>query len=82
MISSLYQTVKVLSRDYFFVWTSFQDISHRIVFSLREPEVVFIFDGDLASNILTTEGFVAWEPSGSVTIGFLLVGLAVGGDEI
>lgn len=36
--------------------------------------MIAIFDGDLAGDILTAEGFIRRKPSGSVAVGFSLVG--------
>lgn len=52
------------------------------MFSLGDPEAVFVFDGNLAGDVLAAEGFVGGEPGGGVTVGFLLVGGAVDGEEI
>lgn len=49
---------------------------------LGDPEAVFIFDRDLAGDVLAAEGFVGGEPGGGVAIGFLLVGGGVHGDEV
>lgn len=50
--------------------------------SLGDPEAVFVFDRDLAGDVLAAEGFVRGEPGGGVAVGFLLVGGAVGGEEV
>lgn len=44
--------------------------------------MIFVFDRDLASDILATKGLVGREPRGGVAIGFGLVGLGVGGKQI
>lgn len=49
---------------------------------LGDPEAVFIFDRDLAGDVLAAEGFVGREPGGGVAVGLLLVGAAVYGDEV
>ena len=49
---------------------------------LGDPEAVFIFDRDLAGDVLAAEGFVRGEPGGGVAVGFLLVGGAVDGEEV
>ena len=48
----------------------------------RDPEVVFVLDGDLARDVLATEGFIGWEPVSGVLVEFVLVGGTIDGEEI
>lgn len=50
--------------------------------SLGDPEVIFVFHGDLAGDVLAAEGFVFRKPGGSVAVGLLLIGTRVDGEEI
>ena len=44
--------------------------------------MVFVFDGDLAGDVLAAEFFVGREPGGGVAIGFFGVGFGIDGEEI
>ena len=44
--------------------------------------MVFVFNGDLAGDILATKLFVFGEPGGGVAVGFLGVGGGVHGEEV
>ena len=52
------------------------------MFGLGDPEMILVFDGDLAGDVLAAKGFVARKPGGSIAVGFALVGFAVDGKKI
>lgn len=59
-----------------------EDALDGVVFGLGDPEVVFVFDVDLAGDELATEGAMGGEPRGGVVVAFLHVCYAVDGEEV
>ena len=48
----------------------------------RNPKVIFVFNRDLTSDVLTTKRLVGRKPVGGVLVEFFLIGRAVNGEEV
>lgn len=46
--------------DGWFIGASFENICNGVMFGLGDPELIFIFYGNLAGDILTAKSFVGW----------------------
>lgn len=65
-----------------FIGTVSEDFFDGGFFGGGDPEFVFVFHWDLASDVGTAKLFVGGEPGGGVGVGFLFVGGTVDGEEI